>query len=474
MRPFSEFHAHVDDSTAARADVARWRSSATWAYLLLRPGMEFVRQRSNFILGWQAAASAGGSLGGGVSAGAVGRAGRPPLGSWMILPALTTPATQTVLPSNDALYGAAHVELDRVGPVVLTVPANVDDRYYSVTVMDAHFNNVAHIGPQWTGNDAGSFALLPPGWHGDLPEAVRPIACPTVSVALFNRMLVQYADGDIDTVRAWQAGLRISPLVSWPDVDATPPDVPIDDLVHPEINALTDASEYMRIGVEHLRRNPMVMEADWMSKLATGLVSRDGGASQTGTALEAGAHDATLMIDSTLATWPRINGWMMPDPELGLPNPDVLRSAAFQQFQIGSNDVAEAAYYFADDDVEGVPLDGSGGRVYELAFRRQDLPTVAPSGYWSLTMYGEDSLLVANPIDRYATRVTRPGTVRAEDGGVTFTLSAVRPPGVPEPNWLPAPAGRFRLGIRVYYPDVEAVRRGWAPPAVRETAETSL
>lgn len=467
MRPFSDFHAQVDEATRTRADEARIRSTATWAYLLLRPGMEFVRQRSNFILGWQAAASAGAAVSGGVSAGAVGLAGRPPLGSWMILPSLTTPATRTVLPSNDALYGAAHVELDRLGPVILTIPANVDDRYYSVTVMDAHLNNVAHIGPRWTGNGTGQFILLPPDWQGHVPDGVHPIPCPTVSVVLFNRMLVQYEDGDIDRVRAWQAGLRISPLDAWPDASAVPADVPVDDLIHPDINSMTDAIEYLRIGVDHVTRNPMITQAAWMVALASTLVDGAHGEAVGGHAIEAGIDDATAMIDSTLATWPRANGWMVPDPALGLPNPDVLRSAAFQQFQIGSNDVAEAAYYFVDHDADGRPLDASDGRVYTLTMGADELPFTHASGYWSITMYGEDSLLVENSIDRYATRLTRPGTALNADGGVTFFFAGERPRDVPEANWLPAPAGPFRLGMRVYYPDVDAVRAGWVPPAVR-------
>ena len=128
----------------------------------------------NFILGWQAAAAAAGAaVAEGAAAGAVGRGGVPPLASWMILPDLTSPATQTVLPSNDALYGAAHVELDRLGPLVIHVPANLDDRYFSVAVMDAHLNNVAHIGPRWTGNGATDHLLVPPGWHGRPRRAYR-------------------------------------------------------------------------------------------------------------------------------------------------------------------------------------------------------------------------------------------------------------------------------------------------------------
>lgn len=464
MRPFSEFTTDLNASEIEAAEVAQARSLALWAYLLLRPGMEFVRQRSNFILGWQAAAQASGALTSGVSAGAVGSADRPPLGSWMILPDLTTPATQTVLPSTDALYGAAHLELDRQGPLVVTVPANVDDRYFSVAVMDAHLNNVAHIGPRWTGNGATASLLVPPGWDGDVPDGLTAIACPTVSIALYNRMLVGFEPGDLERVRTWQAALRISPLASWPDVDATPDDVDVSDLVHPDINTMTSASNYLSIGLGHLRRNPLVEQAAWLSAMVQQAgIDTD---PRLVAAIEEGVDEATGLVDATLTCWPRSNGWMLPDPQLGRPNSDVLRSAAFQQFQIGSNDVDESVYYFVDSDDTGQLLTAADGREYEVSFSGPTIPRHHEQGYWSLTMYDEHSHLVDNPIDRYATRPTRPGTHVDSDGGVTYVLSAHRPVGVPEANWLPAPAGRLRLGLRLYYPDVDSVGQGWAPPPV--------
>jgi hypothetical protein len=133
----------------------------------------------------------------------------------MILPELTSPVTRTVLPSNDALYGATHVELDLLGPMVVSVPANVDDRYFSVSVMDAHMNNVAHIGPRWTGNDAVDVLVVPPDWAGVGPDGMRVITSPTPSICMYNRMLVRFDDGDLDRVRHWQAGLRLTQLSHW-------------------------------------------------------------------------------------------------------------------------------------------------------------------------------------------------------------------------------------------------------------------
>ena len=409
MRSFSDFRVDLSPAEVSAADANLASSRALWAYLLMRPGMEFVRQRSNFLLGGAQ------------------------LGDWLILPALTTPATRTVLPSHDALYGAAHLELDQSGPVRVHVPANIDRRYFSVAIMDAHFNNVSRIGPKWTGNDAVDVTIVPPGWTG---RAHNPIEAPTASVCLFNRMLV--IDDDLAPVQQWQAGLR---LEAEHEISST------EQFLHPQINTMTDACEYLRIGAAHLRHNPLVEHADWLSHevLAADLARAE--------AIEAGVEQATAILDATLTAWPRINGWMVPDPKLGLPNPQVVRAAAFQQFQIGSNEISESAYYFVDTDASGALLDASEGRRFELSF--EQAPPIDPRGYWSVTMYDENSFLVDNPIDRY---VVRP------DGACTITCSTTPPQ---DPTWwLPAPEGRFRLGLRAYYPQAPIIDGDWMPPAV--------
>ncbi|MGZ5404913.1 MAG: DUF1214 domain-containing protein [Nocardioides sp.] len=474
MRSFSTFRNDLPSEDLQAAEAARLRSLATWSYLLLRPGMEFVRQRSNFVLGWQAAAAAaGGAVDDGVSAGAVGRAGVPAIGSWMVLPTLTSPATQTVLPSYDALYGAAHLELDRSGPIVAAVPAAPDERYFSVAVMDAHMNNVGHIGPRWTGWDEVQVLLVPPGWTGTAPAGMVTMKSSTASVCLYNRMVVRdpHDADDLDLVRAWQAGLRLVPLARWGTDDESPADVPVDDLVHPTINTLTDGVDYLRIGLEHLRRNPLVEPASWLSDLVQDAGFEAAAADPvTRGAIEQGLDDATAILDARLTTWPRRHGWMVPDLELGLPNPKVDVAAAFQQFQIGSNNAAESVYWFGVDDADGRRLDASESS-YTLRFAGDDLPPVHDDGgYWSLTMYDEHSFLVANDQDRYRIWWDTPGLVLDPDGSVTIHLSASAPIDVPTGNWLPAPTGPFRLGLRMYYPRLDHLERGWTPPAAVRTS----
>ena len=460
MRPFIAFDADAPDERVAEGRAARLRADTTLLWLALVPAFAFVRQRSNFILGWEAAAAAGAAASGGAAAGAVGAAGVPALGSWMMLPDLTTPATATVLPMNDALYGACHIELDRQGPMVVHVPADPDDRYYSVAILDGQWANVAHLGPKWTGRDEVEVLLVPPGWVGQAPEGMRVIESPTASVCLLCRCLVRYDEGDLDRVRTWRSGFTVRP---W---DGDLVDVEQDDLLHPDIASIDDPWEYVAIGLDHVARNPFSAEMSWVLDTVDvdGIIAAEHDEVGRAAVIE-GVEAAQAAVDAALTTWPTHDGWRLPQPWVGLPTAHVVENAGLQLFQVGSNDLGEAAYFFGDHDDEGRLLDGSDGAVYRLRFSVDELPPVGADGFWSLTMYGLDNLLVDNPIDRYSTRVTRPGFTPDPDGAVTFWLSATKPEHVDQAAWLPAPSGRFRLGLRLYYPLSPVVDGTWQPPA---------
>ena len=463
MRPFTSFDAAAPPDRVGRGEAARLRTDATVAWLTLAAGFAFLRQRSNFILGWEAAARADDPAA--KAAGTVGVVGAPALGSWMMLPDLTSPATQTVLPMNDSLYGASHVELDRQGPVILTLPADHDGRYYSVSVMDAHWNNTLHLGPAWSGRDRVEVLLVPPGWQGQAPTGMRVVESPTVSVCLLNRVLVTYDNSDLDRVRSWRTGFRITPL------SGELVDVPHDDLVHPEAQLLADPWRYFQLGFDHVRRNPLpAAVAPVLRTVDERALMRAADQRWSRAAVESGVADAQAIVDGTLTGWPRKAGWMVPPPWLGLPNPQVAENAALQLFQIGSNDSSEAVYFFGDAGAAGDVLDGSDDAVYELIFEAGVQPPVRDGGFWSLTMYGADNLLVDNAIGRYSTRPTRPGFRERPDGSIAITLSRSLPEDVAEANWLPAPAAPFRLGLRVYYPTPAVADGTWFPPAPRRIA----
>ena len=216
----------------------------------------FIRQRSEFIEGWNAAAAAGSSLATGVSAGAVGVAGQSALGHWMMLPSLTDENTRTVLPMNDSLYGAAHLKLDRLGPVVVTVPASLpDNRYWSIAMLDASLNNFRHLGPKWSPARGGEFLLVGPEWDEAVPGwAEDVIRAPTNSIVLYHRALVLYEPGDIDVVRSWREGFDFKTLSEREGEGSS--EAECDDLAHGDLRSLDDPQEYLRLTLDHVDRNP--------------------------------------------------------------------------------------------------------------------------------------------------------------------------------------------------------------------------
>lgn len=117
---------------------------------------------------------------------------------------------------------------------------------------------------------------------------------------------------------------------------------------------------------------------------------------------------------------------------------------------------SEARYYSAEADDAGQPLDGrcsyrvAGGAV--------------PARWWSLTLYGSDNYLVANPDNIYSVAsLTLPA---AEQNGWTATVAPKRQPG----HWLPSSgAGHFSLTLRTYLPTSDAsLTRAQLPSITRQ------
>ena len=67
--------------------------------------------------------------------------------------------------------------------------------------------------PGWrtTGTQAGNFAVVPPGWRGDIPKDFQPIDAPTPYVWIIGRTQTD-GPSDYDAVHKIQAGHKIMPL----------------------------------------------------------------------------------------------------------------------------------------------------------------------------------------------------------------------------------------------------------------------
>ncbi len=100
----------------------------------------------------------------------------------------------------------------------------------------------------------------------------------------------------------------------------------------------------------------------------------------------------------------------------------------------------ETVYYTAFTDDEGHALDGKCD--YEL----EGAPL--PARWWSLTIYGADNYLVANPANVYSRHASN--MQPQADGSYVVEVSAHEQPR----NWLPAPeVGEFSVTLRLYNPE---------------------
>ena len=158
----------------------------------------------------------------------------------------------------------------------------------------------------------------------------------------------------------------------------------------------------------------------------------------------------------------RINGWITifgcGDPGNGM----FLRAACARIFPGPVNSPQEAVYWKTQVDGAGRTL--SGERNYVLHFPPDGPPPV--DAFWSLTMADAKERFVGNPINRYCVG-NQSGLVPNADGSVDIYLQNAAPAGR-ESNWLPAPAGKFRLWLRAYMPGAAILDGTYLVPPVVE------
>jgi hypothetical protein len=152
-----------------------------------------------------------------------------------------------------------------------------------------------------------------------------------------------------------------------------------------------------------------------------------------------------LMNVAVRAMTTTVNGWSI-TMKAGQPGNGLLVRAAFARTLPAVNVVQEAAYWTTTKDSAEQTLRGQ--HDYVLHFPAGQLPP--NDAFWSLTMNDVVGYMVRNPIDRYSVG-SRSGLTPNADGSIDIYIQRTAPAGH-ESNWLPAPAGNFKLMLRAYLP----------------------
>ncbi len=364
---------------------------------------------------------------------------------------LSTARSRTVVaPNNDTLYSTGWYDLS-CGDLRLDVPPmDHPDRYWSVMMLDA-FTHVSYVSRRLYGVNGASVDLTyDPSVEQDHSIAADKIAVGTPTVWVLVRTLV---DGPEDLAQARAVQEKIT-VTTPSDHPSSPTEKPANrpDKVH------TAGALFFNELREALNIDP---PADWHPRLTS--AQQD--------LLEKGADPETLKTGVTLGQ-SRLeesgfgadkfkNGWNARSKGTQFGDDINLRAITAQYFLAGHHPV-ENRSYGAKQDNTGEPLDGS--HPLTLHFPPGEEPPA--NAFWSLTVYQPDMFFYDNPLNRYSLGDRTPGLKRNADG-LTITIGGSQPADIS--NWLPAPTGRYGLGLRIYEGRQDVVDAIWFPPALKRT-----
>ncbi len=381
----------------------------------------------------------------------------------------TADMRSVVRPNFDTLYSSAWLDLTN-GPVVVST-ADTDGRYFMLPMLDMWTDVFAVPGKRTNGTGAASFAIVPPGWAGKLPQGVARIDSPTPYVWIIGRTQTNGVK-DYDAVHKVQDGYRLTLLDDWgktPRKIEQKIDPSVDTKTEPlrQVNEMS-ALEYFKYGAELMKQNPP-HATDWSIVARMKRIGLDPGNSFDGSkisadALSKGAAAGLKLMQEKIPTIARVtNGWQMNTDTMGVYGNYYLKRAIVALVGLGANQVDDAIYPLNVSDADGKPV--MAENKYVLHFNKDELPPVG--AFWSLTMYDAEGFQVANPLNRFAIG-DRDALKFNADGSLDLYVQNQSPGPDKESNWLPAPkSGKLGLTLRLYAPKPQVADGRWNPPAIK-------
>ncbi|WP_198372468.1 DUF1254 domain-containing protein [Roseomonas rosulenta] len=374
-------------------------------------------------------------------------------------------------PNADTLYTTAFFDVGRE-PWIVSLP-EMNGRYALFPFLDGWTTVFQVPGKRTTGTGPQTYAITGPGWTGTLPAGVTEYKSRTNLIWMLGRIYCTGTPEDYRAVHALQDQVKLQPLSTWGQAYTPPPgtvDPSIDmrTAVREQVNRMT-AVEYFTLLAQLMKQNPPApADAPALARFARiGLVpGQDFDASKLradfASRIPAVSFDRIMVQFRVNPAVKDINGWGF-TTRTGIYGTDYLMRALVTAIGLGANRPQDAVYPTSLKDADGNEYNGANR--YVMRFPPGQLPPV--TGFWSLTMYDADYFFVANPINRYSISARQPLS-RNPDGSVDLLIQHASPGAARESNWLPAPAGKFILMLRLYWPneaDPSILDGSWVIPA---------
>ncbi|MFS4459373.1 DUF1254 domain-containing protein [Bdellovibrio sp. HCB2-146] len=379
-----------------------------------------------------------------------------------------------VSPNADTLYSIAWLDLS-VEPVVLSLP-NMGSHYYVMPLLDGWTNVFESLGTRTTGNQKGNFAIVGPGFKGELPRDVRKVEAPTNLVWILGRTKSK-GPSDYKAISMLQEQYLLVPLSQWKGAVESIPRPSIDKTIDMKTSPLRqvaqmDALEFYRRLGELMRDNPPSrQDAAIMSKfkkigyIPGEFLDTTALPDPTQAALRKGAEEGFAQIKEAAEKLPgkNMNGWVFVSG-LGEYGTDYRKRAGVALLGLGANLEQDAIYPRTTVDTDGEKL--TGFRNYVIHFKKDQKPPV--NGFWSISLYNKEQFFVKNPINRFAIG-DRNQLKYNPDGSLDIYIQPTSPGKARESNWLPSPREEFNLVMRMYWPKKAATDGSWEMPGVQKS-----
>ena len=271
---------------------------------------------------------------------------------------LTYKDTAVVTPNADTPYSMVWLDL-RAEPMVISVPAVPEERYYSVQLIDGNTYNYGYIGTRATGPDAGHYLVVGPDWKGEKPAGIREVFKSTTPFALTLFRTQLFNADDMPNVVKIQAGYKVEPLSAFLNQPAPAAAPKIDFLPATTSGIKANFYAYLDAALEFVPITPETKE------LRGRLASIGIGPGKTFdfkelslehkavvlVAMKEGDDKVTKYLDSGMKN---INGWKVGAlfGDSAFYNGDWLKRAAAAMGGIYGNDSAEAMYPMTRTDAD--------------------------------------------------------------------------------------------------------------------------